>query len=266
METLKHILENTWVQRGVWSFFVVMFSGLVYRVVTKFLTRKEKQNTKILSQKKNRTLIRMIKSIIGYALAIVTILMVLQIYGVDVTSMLAGVGIASIIIGFALQDALKDIFRGFDIVSDGYYEIGDVITFGENTGQVLSINLRTTKIQDINTMNIVSIANRNIDRVEVVSNAIYFNMPMPRELSVEKAEEILKSTLKEIKKDENVTNAELLGLNKITDTGFEYLFSINCDATVKLATRRKALRVIVRTLEDNKISIPFNQLEIRNKK
>ena len=102
METIKHILENVWVQRGIWSFIVVVASGLVYFLISRFLNKKEKANTKILSQKKNKTFIRMLKSIIGYILGIVTILMVLQIYGVDVTSMLAGVGIASIVIGFAI--------------------------------------------------------------------------------------------------------------------------------------------------------------------
>ena len=168
-----NILENTWVQRGIWSLAVVLFSGITYRIISKFLSKKETKNSKILSDKKNKTFIRMLKSIIGYILTIITVLMVLQIYGVDVSSMLAGVGIVSIIIGLALQDALKDIFRGFDIVTDDYYDIGDIIKFGENTGKVLSISLRTTKIQDISSLNIVSIANRNISQVEVVSEAIF---------------------------------------------------------------------------------------------
>ena len=112
METAMNILENTWVQRGIWSLAVVLFSGITYRIISKFLSKKETKNSKILSDKKNKTFIRMLKSIIGYILTIITVLMVLQIYGVDVSSMLAGVGIVSIIIGLALQDALKDIFRG----------------------------------------------------------------------------------------------------------------------------------------------------------
>ena len=266
MDVLKDLLENTWVQRGIWAIIVVLFSGLIYFVISRFLSKKEKRNTKILSQKKNKTFIRMLKSVIGYVLTIITVLMVLQIYGVNVTSMLAGVGIVSIIIGLALQDALKDIFRGFDIISDGYYDIGDVITFGANTGQVVSVSLRTTKIQDINTNNIVSIANRNISQVETVSDAIYLNIPMPYEVPVEKAEKILKSTIAVIKKDENVTDAKLLGLNKLNDSSMDYLFAINCPPNLKLQTRRKALRAIVTTLEDNKIPIPYPQLDIHNKK
>ena len=266
MNGIDKIFENTWVQRGIWALTVSLFSILVYTLISKFLNKKEKKSTKVLADKKNKTFIRMLKSIVGYILTIVTVLMVLQIYGVDVTSMLAGVGIVSVIIGLALQDALKDIFRGFDIVSDNYYNIGDVVVFGENTGQVISISLRSTKIKDIYSDNIVTIANRNIDSIEVVSGSIYLSIPMPYELPVEKAEKVLKSTLPIIKKDENVTDAVLLGLNKVQESYMEYLFLINCNPSVKLPTRRKALHTIVTTLEKNKIQIPYSRLDIHMKK
>ncbi len=79
----------------------------------------------------------MLRSIVLAAVVIIVILIVLQLLGINVSSMLAGVGIASIVIGFALQDALKDIFRGLEIVSDSYYDIGDLIKYGDNVGQVL---------------------------------------------------------------------------------------------------------------------------------
>ena len=85
----------------------------------------------------------MFKSIVAGALGIITVLTVLEIFGINVTSMLAGVGIAGIIIGVALQDSLKDIIRGFVIISDNYYEMGDVIKFGENVGVVESVSLLT---------------------------------------------------------------------------------------------------------------------------
>lgn len=266
MDILKNIFENTWVQRGIWSVVVVLFSLLIYHLISRFLANKEKRNTKILSQKKNKTFIRLLKSVVGYLLGIVTVLMVLQIYGVDVTSMLAGVGIASIIIGFALQDALKDIFRGFDIVTDGYYEIGDIIKFGDNTGQVTSISLRTTKIQDIATGNLVSIANRNIDQVEVVSNAIYLTIPLPYELPVKKAEAALNLAIKSAKKTPEVTSITLMGLNKLSDSSMDYLIEITCDPAIKSRIRRAALHAIVTSLEEQKISIPYPQLDVHTKK
>ena len=152
---------------------------------------KKPNFNKRISEKRRKTYGRMVKSLACTILVVIIVLIILQFFGVNVTSILASVGIASIVIGFALQDALKDIIRGIEIITGNYYEIGDVIKFDNNLGQVQSITIRTTKIQDINTMNIVSIANRNIDKVEVDTGYIYIPVPLPYELKIEKADEIM---------------------------------------------------------------------------
>ena len=68
-----------------------------------------KKSSTVFSTKKRKTYLRMLKSIIVAVTAIIIILVILQALGINVSSMLAGVGIASIVVGFALQDAMKDI-------------------------------------------------------------------------------------------------------------------------------------------------------------
>ena len=138
MDFVEHLIKNVWIQRIFWSTIVILFSLLIYHVIARVLNGREKKNSKIMNNKKNKTLIRMLKSIVAGILSVLTVLMVLEIYGINVNSMLAGVGVASIVIGFALQDSLKDIIRGFVIVSDDYYEIGDVIKIDTRTGEYLS--------------------------------------------------------------------------------------------------------------------------------
>ena len=262
MDTIEQIINNIWVQRIFWSVLTILSSTLIYVIFSHILAAREKRSTKIFSNKKNRTFLKMLKSVIRYFLIILTALIILQIFGVNVTSMLAGVGIIGIIIGFAIQDALKDIIKGLDIISDNYYNVGDVIKFGDITGKVIAVGLKTTKLQDVSTGNSVSIANRNIDQVEVVSDAIYLNIPLPYELPVESAEKILKDAIDVISKHRNVKKAELLGLNKLNDSSMDYLICVNCDPILKLSIRRFALRTIATTLDDNKISIPYPQLDI----
>ncbi|MBR2836851.1 mechanosensitive ion channel family protein [Candidatus Saccharibacteria bacterium] len=262
MQFFEDVINNKWFQRFFWSAIVILLSFIIYHLVSKFLAAKEQKNSKIFSQKKNKTYLRMLRSIVAYGLFIFTALMVLQIFGVNVTSMLAGVGIASIVVGFALQDALKDIIRGLDIISGNYYNVGDIIKFNNNTGQVLSISLRTTKIQDINSMNIVSIANRDIDEVEVVSEYIYLTVPLPYEMKVDAAEDILDEMVKKLKKHEDITSAAYQGITDIATSSMNYQIAITCDPTVKLQTRRDALGIIVTTLEAHRITIPYTQLDI----
>lgn len=266
MDFLKGIIENIWVERCFWSVVVILFSLFIYRIVTRVLTSKENKSSKIMSSKKNKTIIRMLKSIVAGALSIVTVLMVLQIYGVNVNSMLAGVGIVSIVVGFALQDSLKDIIRGFVIISDNYYEIGDVINYGNNVGPVISISLLTTKIQDINTMNIVSIANRNIDKVEMNPGYIYIPVPLPYEIKVEDAEMIMHEITKKVSKLDTVKDVKYQGINDLTPNSQNYQFYVIAeDPANTLQTRRECLKVIITTLSEHKLTIPHNQLDIRTK-
>lgn len=221
--------------------------------------------TKRFTSKRRRTYMRMLKSIIGTVLVIIIVLIVLQLLGINVSSMLAGVGIVSIIVGFALQDALKDVIRGLEIISSNYYDIGDLIKFGDNLGVVQTITLRTTKIQDINTNNIVSIANRNIDKVEVDTGYIYLKVPMPHELKVEKADSIMAEITKRLEKTALITSATYQGLSVINDSSLDYQVALTCEPTDRLQARRNALHVIVETLEENRISIPYTQLDLHNK-
>lgn len=266
MDFIKGIIENIWVERGFWTAVVILFSLFIYRIVTRVLTSREKKASKIMSSKKNKTIIRMLKSIIAGALSIVTVLMVLQIYGVNVNSMLAGVGIVSIVVGFALQDSLKDIIRGFVIISDNYYEIGDVINYGNNVGPVISISLLTTKIQDINTMNIVSIANRNIDKVEINPGYIYIPVPLPYKVEVEDAEVVMHEITKKVSKLDSVKDVKYQGINDLTPNSQNYQFYvIASDPANTLQTRRDCLKIIITTLNEHKISIPRDQLDIYSK-
>ena len=266
MDAIEQLINNVWVQRLFWSFIVIIATIFIYVVISRILSAKEKRNSKIFSSKKNRTYLRMLKNTLGYALLIIAVLLILQIFGVDTSSMLAGVGIIGLIIGFAIQDALKDIIKGFDIISDNYYNVGDVITFGDVTGKVLSVGLKTTKIQEIVSGDTISIANRNIDQVEIVAGNIFINIPLPYELPITKAESVLDEIIQNIKQNPNVTESSYLGLNDLASSSLNYLIKVSCDPVLKLQTRRDALGTIVKTLESHKISIPYNQLDLHTKK
>ena len=245
---------------------VIIVSILIYFLIQKIITRSTESN--VASKKLNnrsRTYIKMILSVIRYILIIVTVLVILQINGVNVSSLLAGLGIAGAVVGLAVQDALKDIIRGFTIISDDYFSVGDVVKYGDITGKVIVIGIKTTKIQDIATDNVVSIANRNIEQIEVVSKALYIDFPLPYELNVLDAEKVIGQILFKFKSEKNIENAEYKGVKKLDDSSIKYLFKITCNPENRLQTSRDAYRCILLTLEENNIAVPYNQLDIHQK-
>lgn len=257
---INDVLENKWVVNILHSLIVIVVSFVIYKSTSYFLTKNNK--AKLFASNKSKTYSKMLKSIIRYLFLIITVLIILQINGVNVSSMLAGVGIVGVIIGFAVQDALKDIIKGFDILSDAYYRVGDVIKYKEVEGIVLAIGLKTTKIEDVRTLNIVSISNRNIDEVEVVSNLINIDIPLPYEVKLKDAEIIINEILNEIKKIKNVDKCEYRGVNELSDSSLNYQIKVYCNPALKVQTRRDALRCIIKVLEDNKVSVPYNQMDV----
>ena len=264
MKNLNDLFSKDWFSKLIESILVIAIAFIIYQVVD-IVIQKSFGNRKEIANKKIKTYIRLIRSIIKYVMIILTILIILQINGINVSSMVAGLGIVGIILGFAIQDALKDIIKGFDIISDSYYKVGDVIKFKDVTGKVLSIGIKTTKLEDVNTFNIVSISNRNIEQVEVVSNLINIDVPLPYELNIEGAEKVLNQMVQSIKKLNKVNNAEYRGVNNLADSSIKYQIKVYTDPTNKVQIRRDSLREILLVLEDNNIAVPYNQLDIHNK-
>ena len=78
----------------------------------------------------------------------VTIL-ILSAFGVEVTPLLAGLGVGGIALGFALQKILGDIFCSVAIVLDRPFEVGDFITTGDHMGTVERIGIKTTRVRSL---------------------------------------------------------------------------------------------------------------------
>ena len=192
-------------------------------------------------------------------------MILLQINGVDVSSVLAGVGILGEVFGLAIQDWLKDIIRGSSILADNYFSVGDIVKYKDIEGKVLVIGLKTTKIQDLRTNNIISIANRNIEEVEVVSNVIYVNIPMPYEVNVEEAEKVIDDIILNVKNNEEVEDCKYKGVNELADSYIKYLREVKNNPLYKLQVKRDTLRTVLLVMEKHNIEVPYTQIDIHEK-
>lgn len=91
------------------------------------------------------------------------------IFDVDAQGLLAAAAAIGVAVGFAAQDILKNIFGGLVIVADRPFQVGDKIKVGGTYGEVISIGLRSTRIQTPDD-NAVSVPNAQIVD-DQVSNA-----------------------------------------------------------------------------------------------
>ena len=263
---ISHFLNNDLFMMIVKSLFSILISIIIYNIFVMIIGAGiNKSGFGNLNEKKKATYLKMLKSIVRYVLLVINVLIILKIFGINITSMLAGVGIIGIIIGFAIRDALKDIIKGIDIIADNYYHVGDVIKYGDITGKVLSIGLKTTKLEDVYTFNIVSISNRNIEKVEIVSNLINIDIPISYDVKLVDAEEAVKDIVETIKAHKKVINCEYRGVNDLADSSIKYQIKVYCNPIDKVQIRRDALRYVLVGLDKHHLSVPYNQIDVHQK-
>ena len=75
------------------------------------------------------------------------ILAVLGSLGFNMSTALAGLGIGGLAIGFGAQKTIENLFGGVSVLGDEVFRVGDVCRFGDRTGVVEDIGLRSTRIR-----------------------------------------------------------------------------------------------------------------------
>jgi MscS family membrane protein len=75
------------------------------------------------------------------------VLAVFSSLGFNMSTALAGLGIGGLAIGFGAQKTIENLFGGVSVLGDEVFRVGDVCRFGDRTGVVEDIGLRSTRIR-----------------------------------------------------------------------------------------------------------------------
>lgn len=136
-------------------------------------------------------------------------LMVLSNAGVDITSLVAGLGIGGLAVSLALQNILSDLFSSFSLAVDKPFEIGDFIIVGDNMGTVKHIGLKTTRLTAIGGEELV-ISNAELTSARVQNfkkmqkRRILFNIGVTYDTTPEKLAKVNEIVEQAITQQENV--------------------------------------------------------------
>ncbi len=142
---------NNWVDiviiAGAFAVFVIIVS-IVRRRLGRFVEKKIPED-RILVRKRTLTFNSVISNLTIVVAFIAAAMIIADQLGISVTPLLAGAGVAGIVVGFGAQRLIKDLINGVFILFEQWYQVGDVVTIGGTTGSVERFNLRTTVIRDI---------------------------------------------------------------------------------------------------------------------
>ena len=160
------------------------------------LTRRRSKNSKVNSQR-SETFRSIITSIFSYIMFFILVTIILSIFGVDVTSLLAAAGVVGIALAFGAQTLVKDLLAGLFIWGEGTIAVGDLVSINDLDGTVESITIRTTSIRNYNG-NIYNIPNGDIRTITNMSRGFkraIVNVPCPYEESQERLVSMVKEEM-----------------------------------------------------------------------
>jgi small-conductance mechanosensitive channel len=135
----------------------ILVAWLVYQVIValRILIDFYVQQRLSKTDKGAQAATHVIHSLVGVALWIVGLLFLLQNFGVNVTSLIAGLGIGGIAIALAAQNVLADLFSSLAIFFDKPFVPGDFVEVGDNKGTVQKIGIKTTRVKALDGEEIV---------------------------------------------------------------------------------------------------------------
>ena len=237
-------------------FIATLSYALVKRVMLWVMCRNSSKETAA----------RLLVSFMKYLIAVIAVMTVLTVWGVDTTTLVASAGIVSLVIGLGAQSLIADILAGMFIVFEQEYKVGDVVIIGEWKGTVLDIGIRSTRIIDIGG-NIMTINNSAITKV------INQNQPLSVAQAIVgidyaeplvNAELVLRDNLSRIRDNvpDIVEGPFYKGVDELAGSSVNLLLYARCKEDDVRDVERGMLRQIKLIFDENRIPIAYPQVVV----
>ena len=153
------------VERLVDIFFIIAFAlqGAVWarELILGVISRRAGEDPGETAVGNAMAIIRVLVSVTLFAIAIIVIL---DNLGVNVTALIAGLGIGGFAIGLAAQGIFSDLFAALSILFDKPFRRGDTIRYGQSVGTVERIGLKTTRLRSLEGQQLVMSNTKLLDQ------------------------------------------------------------------------------------------------------
>ena len=175
-DDIAHNLINKSFQILILSLIFYIIWRVGQRIIDKYIFKNPRYNKKVTGRK--RTISELAFNSFKYTVLFFYLYELLSILGLPVGTLLASAGILSLALGMGAQGFVSDLVTGLTLLSEGQYDVGDIVSINDYTGTVMGLGLRTTRLKD-NNNTIIYIPNREITIVEnITRGGIGFNIDL----------------------------------------------------------------------------------------
>lgn len=260
-------------EKIITSIIYVVIGIIIYTIIKSIINKTliiTKRNLKSHQKQRVKTVKILISNIVKYIIAVLILLAILSTFGINVKSILAGLGIGTAIIGLAFQDLAKDLIAGISIITEGQYEVGDTIEVEGFMGEVVFLGLKTTRIRDYKGATKI-ISNRYMDKMinySLENSLAIVDISVAYENETTEVEKVLNDLFKKL--NGNIENAkgdiQLWGVNNLDDSAVVYRIAVETESMKHWQVERYLRKEIKNALEIANIKIPYPQIEVHNGK
>ncbi len=216
--------------------------------------------------KKGKAILNLLGSFIKYLSVLIFVFATLRAFNVDTGTLLAGIGILSLIVGLGAQPLIEDVISGLFIVFENVFDVGDIIIVDGFRGTVRDIGIRTTRLEDtagnfkiINNSDLRTVINLT-DHLTLVPCTVQIEYGE----SIERVEAVIKDHLEEIGKaiPDIAEGPFYKGVSQLGASGVELKFVARCEEASRFQVERDMNRQFKLLFDAHGINIPFTQVVI----
>lgn len=200
-----------------------------------------------------------------FVIWLITIILVLNVLGVKIDSLLTGLGISGVIIALATQSIFNDLFSYISILADKPFEVGDFVSFDNLTGTVEQIGIKSTRIRILDGEQLI-IPNtlltgsklRNFKNLE--KRRVFIQLKLPIDTQYKKLEK-LKISIQKIVSTHKEAELERCFITTISDMTIQldtYYYILTKEFLDFLRIKHEVNLEILKMLQKEKIRLVSN--------
>lgn len=244
--------------------FLMIFTTYCISKIISYLFKKYVEKRKKEEASSNESMIKVLNTISNIFVWTLALLIILSYIGIEITPLIAGLGIGGIAIAFALQGILSDLFAAFVIYFDKPFEEGDFIIVGNDMGVIKYVGIKSTRIQALGGQELV-ISNKDLTSSRINNykkmklRRIVFSFGVEHKTKVNQLKKI-KGIVANIINQEKKTKLDRVHFKEFAESSlvFEVVYYIDTnDYKTYMDIQEKINLKIKESLEKEKIRLAF---------
>lgn len=207
------------------------------------------------------TLFNFLGNILRYAIIALTVLIVLNTFGIQTTSIVAVVGAAGLAIGLALQGTLSNIAAGVMIVFFRPFKVGDFVDVDGEMGTVKDITLNFTELASVSHVQII-VPNKNVWGNTITNYSVYdtrraeWTFGVGYGVNLKTAQQVIRDTI--MADPRSLSDpAPFVQVNNLGDSSVDFLARVWVNSSDYFAYQADVKRAVKEALDDAGLDIPF---------